>query len=349
MDDATDTTSEDGSAQEHGGRELVVRSALLLGVAALVVAAVLLLPVLRPVRERFEHVRPGWAVAAFALQLASVLSFVAAFRGAFERRIGWRASSDLALVEEGANVVLPSGGSGGVALGAVLLARTGVPTPYATRHSAVLFLVTSAVSIVALVVAGLAQATGLLPGHASLTGTLLPAAAGLAILLAAVWLPRHVPPVQAAPGQRLRGKVRQLQRFLDDATTLSIQIIRSGDVLLIGGSVGYFAFDVASLAAAFQALGHGALPAGTLTLAYVLGHAGAMVPVPGSAEGGLVGAFSAYGSPVSLTVGAVLVYRTFHAGVPVALSLFGYADLRRLRRDAPPPEQVAERFDGTPA
>ncbi len=121
-------------------------------------------------------------------------------------------------------------------------------------------------------------------------------------------------------------------------------MIRDGDLLLIGGSVGYFAFDVASLGACFAALGGGALPLGLFTIAYVLGHGGAILPLPGSAEGGLVGVFTLYGSPLSLAVGAVLVYRTFHAGVPVVLALAGYADIRRLRRQRPP-EEVARRFD----
>jgi hypothetical protein len=81
-------------------------------------------------------------------------------------------------------------------------------------------------------------------------------------------------------------------------------MIRGGDALLIGGSVDYFAFDVASLGASFAALGSGALPLGLFVLAYVLGHGGAIVPIPGSAEGGLIGAFTLFGSPLSLAVGA---------------------------------------------
>lgn len=325
-------------------RALARRSVLLAGLVALVVGGVLWLPALQPVRDRFADTDGRWVAAACGLQVLSSLSFAAAFRGAFERRIRWRAAFDLSQVEAGANVVLPSGGSGGMAIGAVMLVRAGVPVAFAGSHTAVLFLVTSAVSILALMLAGLGEASGLLAGDASLAATLGPAVLAALVLVGVVVLPRRLPPVHALPGQRVRTALRRGQDFLRDAVAMSLRMLRTRDPLLIGGALGYFAFDVASLGAAFQALGEGGPPVGTFTLAYVIGHAGALIPVPGSAEGGLVGAFTSYGSSLSLSVGAVLVYRTFHAGVPLVLAFFGYLDIRRLRRTRPPPEEIAERF-----
>jgi uncharacterized membrane protein YbhN (UPF0104 family) len=328
---------------EYGA--LARRVVLLGGLTAAAAAAVVWLPALEPVRDRFANTDARWVAAVFALQVASVLSFVAAFRVSFERRIGWRAAFDLAMVGEGANVVLPSGGGGGLAVGAALLVRAGVPTRFATSRMAVLFLVTSAVSFAAIVLAGTGEAVGVLPGDASLLATLGPAVAAALVLVAAAELPRRLPTIAAEPHQRVRTILQRLQRFLREAVTLSITMIRTGDPLLIGGAVGYFAFDVASLGAAFEALGQGAQPVATLTLAYVLGHGGALIPLPGSAEGGLVGMLTAYGSPLSLVVGAVIVYRTSHAGVPMILALFGYADLRRLRRrHRLSREEIARRF-----
>ena len=106
------------------------------------------------------------------------------------------------------------------------------------------------------------------------------------------------------------------------------------EILLIAGSIGYYAFDVASMGAAFQALGGGGPALGLFVLAYTIGHAGAIVPLPGSAEGGLVGAFTLYGSSLSLAVGGILLYRVFHAGVPFLLGALGLADMSRQRRRA---------------
>ena len=81
------------------------------------------------------------------------------------------------------------------------------------------------------------------------------------------------------------------------------------------------------MGAAFEALGGGGPALGLFVLAYTIGHAGAIVPLPGSAEGGLVGAFTLYGSALSLAAGGILLYRVFHAGVPFLLGALGLADM----------------------
>jgi len=57
-----------------------------------------------------------------------------------------------------------------------------------------------------------------------------------------------------------------------------------------------------------------------------------MVPMPGSAEGGLIGMFVLYGMPLSTATAAVLAYRALHAGVPMVLGAIGLADVRRMLR-----------------
>lgn len=113
-------------------------------------------------------------------------------------------------------------------------------------------------------------------------------------------------------------------------------------MLLILGSIGYYAFDVASMGAAFAALGGGGPALGLFVLAYTIGHAGAIVPIPGSAEGGLVGAFTLFGAPLSLVVGGILLYRVFHAGVPFLLGALGLADMSRHRGESVLDDAVEE-------
>ena len=83
----------------------------------------------------------------------------------------------MSLAVQGMNIVLPSGGAGGLAVGAVLLDRAGVPRSFAASRTVALFLVTSLVSFVAVVIAGFGVAAGALSGDASLAVTLVPAAA----------------------------------------------------------------------------------------------------------------------------------------------------------------------------
>jgi len=92
------------------GARTGARRALLFVVAVcLIAAAIAWLPGLGSLRARFRAADPRWIAVAMALQLASVLRFVAALRGAFERRVSWRPAFDLAVIEQGANIVLPKG------------------------------------------------------------------------------------------------------------------------------------------------------------------------------------------------------------------------------------------------
>jgi uncharacterized membrane protein YbhN (UPF0104 family) len=330
-----DCTEEVEAARQKApeGRTILVNGLLAAGLAVLGAAAVVWVPFLEPIRDRFADTDPGWVVAAFVLQLLSVLSFVVALRGAFERRLDWRESFDVGVVEESANVFLPSGGSGGLALGAVILIRSGIPTAFAASRSAVLFLVTSGVSAGALIVFGLLEAVDLLPGDAALSATLVPAAAAALILAAVIVLPRVIPQLDPEKGGRIRRAVALAQAWLVGAVSTSVEMVLGRrEVLLIAGAIGYYAFDVASMGAAFEALGGGGPALGLFVLAYTIGHAGAIVPLPGSAEGGLVGAFTLYGSSLSLAVGGILLYRVFHAGVPFLLGALGLADMSRQRR-----------------
>jgi uncharacterized membrane protein YbhN (UPF0104 family) len=329
-----DCTAEADAAREKApdGHTILVNGALAAGLALLAAAAVIWVPFLEPIRNRFADTEPGWVVATFALQLLSVLSFVVALRGAFDRRLGWRESFDVGVVEESANVFLPSGGSGGLALGAVILIRSGIPTAFAVSRSAVLFLVTSAVSGFALLAFGALEAIGVLPGSASLALTLIPAAIAALIIGGLIFLPRALPQIDGTRGGKIRHGAAAAQAWLREAVDTSVQlVIGKREMLLILGAIGYYAFDVASMGAAFEALGGGGPALGLFVLAYTIGHAGAIVPLPGSAEGGLVGAFTLFGSSLSLVVGGILLYRVFHAGVPFLLGALGLADMGRHR------------------
>ena len=316
-------------------------------VAVLAIAALAALPGIDEVRTEFSNAEPGWIVAAAGFRLLSMLGFVRALWSAFDRVMPWRRALVLGLAEQGANVLLPAGGAGGPAYGAYVLTRLGVPADLASQRHAALFLVTSAVSFGAIILAGGLTAVGILPGDASLIMTLLPAAAIAVVFVLVVLFGRSSPPQEPTEG-RVRRLVWRVWRFTHDGVRTSLKLVLHGDPLLIFGSVTYFAFDVASLACMFQAFGGGAPDLGIFILAYALGHAGALIPTPGGVggtEGGLIGMFVAYGTSLPLAAAAVVGYRVFQLGLP---ALFGAVALIRVQQvlaHPPPKEEIAARYE----
>ncbi|MGA2756407.1 MAG: TIGR00374 family protein, partial [Solirubrobacteraceae bacterium] len=108
---------------ELSRRRLRSRLAIAVGVVVVVVAVVTLLPGLGGLRGRLSHAKLDWLALGVGLKLLSGLGYVAAFRMIFCRRMRWRVSWQIGMSELGADALLPTGGAGGLALGAWALRR----------------------------------------------------------------------------------------------------------------------------------------------------------------------------------------------------------------------------------
>jgi uncharacterized membrane protein YbhN (UPF0104 family) len=343
----------DSTPQEVPASAALVRRVLGLVVLVAVLALVVsVLPGLQDVRERFSRAEPVWLVVMFVCTLASTLSYVAAVHGTLSRRFPWRASWNLGMAEQGSNVLLPTGGIGGPALGALVMRRAGVPSAFATPRSAALFLLTSGASFVAIVLAGIATGLGLLPSDSSWVGTLLPAGVAVAVLAAVAALGR-LPVGQPSDEQGLAARwITRIGALLRDGVQESFALLRARDPLVIGGCAGYLGFAIAALAASFQAFGGDGPPIGAFVLAYTLGQVGALIPTPGGlggTEGGLIGMFVVYGTPAAPAAAAVLAYRVFQLGLPAVFGFIAFARIRRRLRDDELTAAVAAQFGGEAA
>jgi uncharacterized membrane protein YbhN (UPF0104 family) len=220
------------------------------------------------------------------------------------------------------------------------------PADLAAQRHAALFLITSGVSLFALVLAGAGEATGVLRGDAPLPATVLPAVGGAAMIVLALVYAR-LPSAPAPAGGRVRLALWRLRRFLHDGVRTAVELLAHGDRLLIAGAVSYYAFDVASLGCTFHAFGEAGPPVGVFVLAYTLGQVGALIPTPGGVggtEGGLIGMFAAYGAPLDLAAAAVLGYRVFQLGLPALLGGISLLRIRYVLAHPPSREAVAARF-----
>ena len=312
------------------GRHLRQRLAAAAATVALAGAAVAALPGLSGVRERFASASPGWLAAILVLELGSCLAFVAVFRGVFCPRLGWTSSYHLGMAAQGTNVLLPAGGASGLALGAWVLNHMGVSGRQLGIRSVAFFVLTSAVNFGTAAVIGAALALGLLAGGVPLLLTAGPALLA-AIAMAAVAAIPKLPQLRRAGGRAHRVFV-SVHGALNDGVREAGRLLASGNPLVVAGALGYMAFDVAALGAAFAAVA--TLPSiGLLLLAYVLGQLGGLLPVPGGvggADGGLIAALVIYGIPLGEAAAAVLAYRAFQLGLPAVLGTLAATRLPRV-------------------
>ena len=93
----------------------------------------------------------------------------------------------------------------------------------------------------------------------------------------------------------------------------------------------WWAFDIATLWACFEAFG--ASPAvGVLVVGYFVGTLANLLPLPGGVggvDGGMIGAFVAFGVDPAAAIVAVLAYRFFAFWLPIAPGAVSFASLRR--------------------
>jgi len=329
---------------ELSRRRLRSRLAIAVGVVAVVVVVVTLLPGLGGLRARLSHAKLGWLALGVGLKLLSGLGYVAAFRMIFCRRMSWRISWQIGMSELGADALFPTGGAGGLALGAWALRRGGMAAREIARRSVAFFLLTSVPNVVGVILAGVLLAAGVLAGERNLLLTAAPAAVAAAAIVAALAAGRFAGrreerPQQAAqpePSRRVRA-LRAALTAVGDGVAEALVLLREANLVLIAGLLAYLVFDVMILWATFRAIGS-APPAGILAMGYLIGELGGLIPIPGGLGGidaGLVGTLVLYHVPITAAAGAVLLYRATALWVPGLVGGGAFVILRRsLRREA---------------
>jgi uncharacterized membrane protein YbhN (UPF0104 family) len=312
------------------------RSALiLLAIVAVIVAVVVLLPGLGSIRESFAGARPQWLFLAGVLEILSCLSYVLVFRGVFCQHMRWLTSYEIGTSELDANSLISVGGAGGLALGAWIMRRGGVPAGQIARRTVAFFLLTSLANVTFLILAGIGLGTGVLHGAPSPAYGIIPAAIGAV----GITLVIGVRPLARALAGRVRSE-RMTRAFESLAAGVgeALALLRTGDWMILAGAAGYMLFDVAMLGVCFEAFGNEVPPFGVLLLAYLIGQLGGLLPIPGGiggVDGGLIGTLVLYGASATSAAVAVLAYRALVLWLPVMLGAPSLASLRRrLRTEA---------------
>jgi uncharacterized membrane protein YbhN (UPF0104 family) len=247
--------------------------------------------------------------------------------------MSWRTSTEIGLSELAANSLLSVGGAGGLALGAWILRRGGLPADYIARRTVAFFLITSLASVSFLALGGVALATGLLNGEPDFLLGLLPALAAIAVIALALAAGRLA---SALRRRSMRARLVVAAGVVGDGVEEALRLLKTGNPAIYVGASGYMLFDVAMLGVCFAAFGHDVPPAGVLLVAYIIGQLGSLIPIPGGiggVDGGLIGTLVLYGVDAGDAAVAVIAYRGLLLTIPAALGLPALAVLRRRLRD----------------
>ena len=305
----------------------------------IIVLIYLLAPGLSGARRYISDAAPGWLVLAVALEAASAVSYVLMFRPVFCRTMPWAESFQIGFSELGVGSIVPASGAGGLALGAWILRRRGMSTGRIARGSVAFFLIESSVNFVAVAVIGLLLAFHAIGPAQPLWLTLGPAILAILTIAAVLVIPRFGEGAPAAPDAGgARRAWAATRRWLVGGTSEAWEIIKTRDVLVLAGSIGYWAFDNAVLWATFHAVGN-VPPLSVILIGYLIGQMGGLLPLPGGVggiDGGLIGTLIVYGAPAAATAAAVLIYRLILFWLPLALGGPAFVALwRRTRRRKP--------------
>jgi uncharacterized membrane protein YbhN (UPF0104 family) len=194
------------------------------------------------------------------------------------------------------------------------------------------------VYLVALIVCGLGLYSGVFVGEGPTALTLIPAilsAVALALGAAMGLLPdeseRRLEKLSHRKGRigRLAARFATLPATLGSGVRTALGLVRERNWGLLG-ALGYWGFDIAVLGASFRAFGT-VVPIAVLVMGYFLGTLGSLLPLPGGiggVEGGMIGAFAAFGIPADRAVIAVLTYRAISFWLPTLPGIGGYLTLR---------------------
>ena len=294
----------------------------------LVVGLLLAVPGLKGVATTVSHMRALWLLVAVLLEVLSCASYMVAFLQVFDRapvRVGAR----VALSEEAFGAAVALGGVGSLAVGGWLMVERGAPVGRIAERSAVLFLYTSAINVITLILAGLGLFLGL-PGPRNLWLSIVPAGVGTVVLVLFLLLPRYV---DLLVGRMKPGRLQSLLAQTAVTVRDTERLVFRPDWRIVG-VIGYLWFDIAVLFACFAAAGRFP-PLAPVVLAYQIGYLSNFIPVPGGIgvlDGSMIGMLVLYGVGGTVATAATLVYHAISLWVPALWGTVAFVALQRSKK-----------------
>ncbi len=264
-----------------------------------------------------------WIAVAVGFNVLSFAAYVALFRGVIGDNVAsldWKESYQITMAGLAASRIVSAGGAGGVVLSYWALRKAGMERAEAARRMVAFMVLLYSVYIATVIIFGVLLRTGVLPGEAPVSVTIVPAAiaGGLAIVLLLIALiPGDLQGRLSFDGQ---SRVMRLVVKLSTVPATVAQGIRTARAFLrnprkgglaMGGAIGFWAANIGILWASFEAFGE-SVPIGVIVMGFFVGMVGNLIPDPagvGGVDAGLIGTFVIFGFPADTVIAAVLVYR----------------------------------------
>jgi uncharacterized protein (TIRG00374 family) len=297
---------------------------------------------LGPTLRRLRDGNMWWLTLGVFVEALSIGGEIALLRGVFSGsggRVGWRSSYQITLAGGVATKVFAAAGAGGVALTVWALRASGLAEEEVATGMVCYEILNYALYMAALAVAGFGLWLGVFAGRAPTGITLIPAIFGTAVIVIVISMWFVEAPVEQYLARRAERSSGRRQRWWRRAAALpralrsglgaAFVMVRRRDPSLLGVLAGW-GFDITALWASFRAFGHPP-PGAVLVMGYYVGTLANTLPLPGGiggVEGGLIGAFLAFGVSPSLAVLAVLAYRTISYWLPTVPGVIAYLRLR---------------------
>jgi putative heme transporter len=292
---------------------------------------------------QLKHAKPWPLALGGLLELLSVAGYMVLFATVFGRgmvRVDLRASVEIPLAGIAAIRLFSAAGVGGVAVTAWALSRAGMSSTVLACRLVASYVIQYSLYLGALIFFGLGLWFGVFAGGGSFALTVLPAIVSTAVVLLVLSMAlvpqdfeRRLETIAQTHGRlgRLAARLAPAPATVGSGVRTALALVRQRRPGLLG-AVAYWGFDIAVLGLSFKAFNHD-LPLAVLVMSYFLGTLGSLLPLPGGVggiEGGLIGAFAAFGVPGGRAVVGVLTYRAISFWLPTIPGIVGYLKLRTM-------------------
>ncbi|MDP9188788.1 MAG: flippase-like domain-containing protein, partial [Actinomycetota bacterium] len=197
------------------------------------------------------------------------------------------------------------------------------------------------VYLIALVIFGVLLRTGVLPGEAPVSVTIVPAALAGVVIVIVLLLALLPQDFERRIETMASGRFARVARWLATApatfargTRTAIDFMRhpSQGGLAVAGAVGFWGANIGILWASFQAFDV-AVPFGVIVMGFFVGMVANLFPLApggvGAVDAGMIGAFVIFGLPESEVFVAVLSYRVIAFWVPIPPGIIAFFQLRK--------------------